>query len=178
MSAMLFARTKVPTFRSLFTQITPPASSSPSSSNTLSIGIRREGKNRWERRVPLVPDQVERLVKELGVTVYIQPSTKRVIPNEKYVQAGAIVTEDLSAADIIMGVKEVPPKDLIPEKTYMFFSHTHKGQPYNMIMLRNILQKVRFSSRCDRCQSLFSNYLFSFDSPFSCRKSDCLITNS
>ena len=41
-----------------------------------------------------------------------------------------------------MGVKEVPVKDLIPEKTYMFFSHTHKGQPYNMIMLRNIIEKV------------------------------------
>lgn len=76
------------------------------------------------------------------MTVYIQPSTKRVIPNEKYVEAGAIVQEDLSSADIIMGVKEVPVKDLIPEKTYMFFSHTHKGQPYNMIMLRNILEKV------------------------------------
>ena len=122
--------------RKLFTTI------SPSLSSTLAIGIRREGKNRWERRVPLCPDQVERLVKELGVTVYIQPSTKRVIPNEKYVEAGAIVQEDLSSADIIMGVKEVPVKDLIPEKTYMFFSHTHKGQPYNMIMLRNILEKV------------------------------------
>ena len=145
---------KIKSKRSLFTQITTPASSSPSN-GTLSIGIRREGKNRWERRVPLVPDQVERLVKELGVTVYIQPSTKRVIPNDKYLQAGAIVTEDLSAADIIMGVKEVPPKDLIPEKTYMFFSHTHKGQPYNMIMLRNILQKVCVLSCLFRVSSTY-----------------------
>jgi alpha-aminoadipic semialdehyde synthase len=52
----------------------------------LSIGIRREAKNRWERRVPLVPDQVERLTKELGCQVYIQPSTKRVIPDDKFVQ--------------------------------------------------------------------------------------------
>ncbi|KAJ3057713.1 hypothetical protein HK102_010918, partial [Quaeritorhiza haematococci] len=50
----------------------------------LSVGIRKEGKNRWERRVPLIPEHVERLVNEFGVKVYVQPSTKRVIPDEKY----------------------------------------------------------------------------------------------
>lgn len=29
----------------------------------------------------------------------------------------------------------------MPDKTYMFFSHTHKGQSYNMPMLQNILDK-------------------------------------
>lgn len=107
----------------------------------LSIGIRKESKGRWERRVPLVPDQVERLVKELGATVYLQPSTKRVVPDEKYAQVGAIVQNDLSCADIIVGVKEVPVDDLIASKTYMYFSHTHKGQSYNMGMLQAVLDK-------------------------------------
>ncbi|KAI8900382.1 Saccharopine dehydrogenase-domain-containing protein [Globomyces pollinis-pini] len=107
----------------------------------LSIGIRQEAKNRWERRVPLVPDQVERLVKELGATVFIQPSTKRVIPDEKYTAVGAILENDLSKADIILGVKEVPIPDLIKGKTYMYFSHTHKGQHYNMPMLKSVLDK-------------------------------------
>jgi alpha-aminoadipic semialdehyde synthase len=107
----------------------------------LSIGIRREGKNRWERRVPLLPDQVERLTKELNCTVFLQPSTKRVIPDDKFVEAGAIVTNDLSKADIILGVKEVPIDELIPNKTFMFFSHTHKGQPYNMKMLKTITER-------------------------------------
>jgi alpha-aminoadipic semialdehyde synthase len=49
--------------------------------------------------------------------------------------------DDLSKADIILGVKEVPVKDLIPNKTYMFFSHTHKGQKYNMPMLKAIMDK-------------------------------------
>jgi hypothetical protein len=54
--------------------------------NALSLGIRREDKNRWERRVPLIPEHVERLVKEMGVRVLVQPSLKRVIPDEKYAE--------------------------------------------------------------------------------------------
>ncbi|KAI8847219.1 Saccharopine dehydrogenase-domain-containing protein [Chytridium lagenaria] len=98
------------------------AASPPNPHKPLSLGIRREDKNRWERRVPLVPDHVERLVKELGVKVIVQPSTKRVIPDEKYLEVGAEVKEDLSEADIIVGVKE--------------------GQKYNMPMLKDILEKV------------------------------------
>jgi hypothetical protein len=52
----------------------------------LSLGIRREGKNRWERRVPLVPEDVERLTKEFGARVLIQPSTKRIVPDQKYIE--------------------------------------------------------------------------------------------
>ncbi|KAJ3217080.1 hypothetical protein HDU67_008549 [Dinochytrium kinnereticum] len=117
------------------------AASPPSNRKPLSLGIRREDKNRWERRVPLVPDHVERLVKELGVKVIVQPSSKRVIPDEKYQEVGAVIKEDLSEADIIVGVKEVPTDKLIPDKTYLFFSHTYKGQKYNMPMLKNILDK-------------------------------------
>ena len=43
-----------------------------------------------------------------------------------------------------MGIKEVPVSQLIPGKTYLFFSHTHKGQRYNMVMLNEILsRKIR-----------------------------------
>ncbi|KAJ3105261.1 hypothetical protein HDU97_008284 [Phlyctochytrium planicorne] len=117
------------------------AASTPLTRKPLSVGIRREDKNRWERRVPLVPDHVERLVKELGVKVIVQPSSKRVIPDDKYVEAGAEIKDDLSEADIIVGVKEVPIDKLIPDKTYLFFSHTYKGQKYNMPLLKNILDK-------------------------------------
>ncbi|KAJ3196917.1 hypothetical protein HK101_007282 [Irineochytrium annulatum] len=117
------------------------AAAPPHTGKVLSLGIRREDKNRWERRVPLVPDHVERLVKELGVKVIVQPSSKRVIPDEKYAEVGAVISEDLSKADVIIGVKEVPTENLIPDKTYMFFSHTYKGQKYNMPMLKNILDK-------------------------------------
>ncbi|KAF8953537.1 hypothetical protein BGZ52_008945 [Haplosporangium bisporale] len=106
-----------------------------------SVAIRREGKNRWERRAALTPEAVEKLIKETGIAVYVQPSTKRIFSDDKYRAAGAIIQEDLSVADIILGIKEVPVKDLIPGKTYVYFSHTHKGQPYNMPMLQDVLDK-------------------------------------
>lgn len=111
-----------------------------------SIAIRREGKNRWERRAALTPEAVEKLIKETGIKVYVQPSTKRIFTDDKYRAAGAIVQEDLSPADVILGIKEVPVKDLIPGKTYVYFSHTHKGQVYNMPMLQDVLDKVRCSN--------------------------------
>ena len=107
----------------------------------LSIGIRREAKNQWERRVPLSPNHVQKLVQS-GVKVYIEPSTKRIFSDREYANYGAILTQDLSAADIIVGVKEVPVPHLLPNKTYLFFSHTHKGQPHNMPLLNAVLTNV------------------------------------
>jgi alpha-aminoadipic semialdehyde synthase len=112
-----------------------------------SIAIRREDKNRWERRAALTPEAVEKLIKETGIKVYVQPSTKRIFTDDRYRAAGAIVQEDLSPADVILGIKEVPVKDLIPGKTYVYFSHTHKGQEYNMPMLQDILDKVHYPRR-------------------------------
>lgn len=57
------------------------------------------------------------------------------------IQAGAILHHDLSSADVILAVKEVPIKDLLASKFYFYFSHTHKGQPRNMPMLKAILEK-------------------------------------
>ncbi|KAI8139537.1 Saccharopine dehydrogenase-domain-containing protein [Fennellomyces sp. T-0311] len=106
-----------------------------------SLGIRREDKSRWERRAPLTPEAVRDLVNQTGARIYVQPSTKRIFPDSAYAKAGAILSEDLSAADIIVGIKEVPESKLIPDKTYVFFSHTHKGTPKNMPMLKDILDK-------------------------------------
>jgi alpha-aminoadipic semialdehyde synthase len=59
-----------------------------------------------------------------------------------YTKAGAIITEDISKADIILGIKEVPEASLLKDKTYLFFSHTHKGNEKNMPMLQSVLDKV------------------------------------
>ncbi|PIC37692.1 hypothetical protein B9Z55_016231 [Caenorhabditis nigoni] len=107
---------------------------------TPTIGIRRETVNAWERRAPLAPTHVKRLTKS-GVNVLIQPSNRRAYPIQDYISAGAIVREDLSEAHIIMSVKSVPIDQLIPNKTYAFFSHTIKAQQDNMEMLDTILQR-------------------------------------
>ena len=105
---------------------------------TKAIGIRREDKYEWERRAPLTPSHVARLV-QAGVEVYVQPSALRVFPEEAYREAGATVQEDLSPCSTIVGVKEIPLDFFQKGKTYLFFSHTAKGQPYNMPMLKRMM---------------------------------------
>ncbi len=102
------------------------------------IGIRREDKNRWERRVPLTPEHVAELCR-LGLDVAVQPSPVRIFPDEAYRRAGAQVTEDLAACGLVVGVKEIPLPRLHARTAYGFFSHVIKGQPGNMPMLRRLM---------------------------------------
>jgi len=105
-----------------------------------SIGIRREDKDRWEARVPLVPDDVALLTGSSSAEVILQPSALRVFTAAEYERAGARLDEDLSACDIVLAVKEIPHELFRPGRTYAFFSHTIKGQPYNMDMLRRLVE--------------------------------------
>lgn len=104
------------------------------------IGIRREDKNEWERRVPLAPRHVRELVHQ-GFEVHIQPSTIRIFKDEDYIDAGAKVHENLSGCNVVFGIKEFPSHFFHDGQANMFFSHTIKGQKYNMPMLQKILDK-------------------------------------
>lgn len=103
------------------------------------IGIRREDKNKWERRVPLVPSDASELQIKRGMQVLVQPSAVRVYTDDEYHSAGVQVVEDLGPASIILAVKEIPVHLLLPAKTYVFFAHVAKGQPHNMPMLRRLM---------------------------------------
>lgn len=104
------------------------------------LGIRREDKNKWERRAPVAPQHVAALVKQ-GIKVIVQPSSRRVFTDEEYRAAGAVLSEDLSECVAIAAVKEVPQKLLLPGRTYIFFSHTIKAQPAGMPLLDDVLAK-------------------------------------
>jgi len=104
------------------------------------IGIRRENKNKWERRVALIPSLCKKLI-DNGIRVIVQPSKLRCFTDKQYAEQGCEISEDLSEASVILGVKEVPLNLLFDNKTYFFFSHTLKGQPHNMPLLREILKK-------------------------------------
>ncbi|KAJ8920057.1 hypothetical protein NQ315_011711 [Exocentrus adspersus] len=104
------------------------------------IAIRREDQSIWERRAPFSPNHVRKLVKS-GVKVIVQPSNRRSYPMQAYLNAGAIVQEDISEASVIFGVKQVPVDQLIPDKTYCIFSHTIKAQETNLPLLDAILEK-------------------------------------
>lgn len=108
---------------------------------SFTIGIRREDKNRWERRAPLVPGDVAELIGVHGLSVVVQPSNLRAFPVGDYLQEGAQVDEDLSGCATIFGVKEVPSQLILPQKTYVFFSHVIKGQVHNMPMLRRLMEQ-------------------------------------
>ncbi len=104
------------------------------------IGIRREDKSRWERRVPLTPRKMRELRETSGVEFLVQPSPVRVFRENEFEQAGAAVRDDLTPASVIFAVKEIPAKHFEPGKTYIFFAHVIKGQPYNMPMLKRMME--------------------------------------
>jgi alpha-aminoadipic semialdehyde synthase len=106
---------------------------------SLYLGIRREDKNQWERRVPIIPKHVKELKQKHGIETIVQPSSIRVYPNESYEKIGAKVQDDLSKCKTIFAIKEIPIDFFEPKKTYIFFSHTIKGQKYNMSMLRKMM---------------------------------------
>jgi len=105
------------------------------------IGIRREDKNEWEKRVPLVPDDVRWLKEKHGIRTIIQPSAIRTFSDDEFRRAGAELSEDLGRAGTVFAVKEIPASMFRRDKTYVFFSHTIKGQAYNMPMLKTMIER-------------------------------------
>jgi len=106
---------------------------------SFTLGIRREDKNRWERRVPLVPKHIKELNKKYGIKTVIQPSEIRVFSEREYEDVGAQVQDDLSMSSVVFAVKEIPVDFFERGKTYVFFSHTIKGQEHNMPMLKKMM---------------------------------------
>ena len=104
------------------------------------IGIRREDKNEWEARVPIIPKDVQKLVNN-GIDVALQPSPIRIFSDQEYINVGAIISEDLSSCSVLLAVKEIPVEFVEKGKTYVFFSHTIKGQDYNMSLLQKMIDE-------------------------------------
>lgn len=103
------------------------------------IGIRKEEKNEFEKRTAISPSLTKKIVADYGGKVLVEKSSLRIFKEEDYKKAGAEIVDNLSKADVIFGVKEVPIESIIPGKTYVFFSHTVKGQKHNMPMLKKII---------------------------------------
>ena len=104
------------------------------------IGIRHEDRYLLERRAPLTPRHVARLVSEHQLKFIVQSSGKRVFSDDEYQNAGAQVVHDLKKANIIIGIKEMPEHFFEENKTYVFFSHVTKGQSHNMPMLSRMME--------------------------------------
>lgn len=109
----------------------------------MKIGIIREGKVPPDARVPFTPEQLRQISEKYPVelTFLVQSSSFRSYSDDEYRAQGIEVVEDISQADYLFGVKEVPIDKLLEDKTYFFFSHTIKKQIKNRDLLRSILHK-------------------------------------
>jgi alanine dehydrogenase len=103
------------------------------------IAVVREEKNPPDARVPLTPPQVAEL-RARGIDIVVQPSQGRTFKDHEYADLGVPVVEDITDRDLLLGVKEVPVDKLIANKTYCFFAHVAKEQPYNQKLMRAFLE--------------------------------------
>ncbi len=108
----------------------------------ISFAIIKERKNPPDRRVVFSPEKCQEVIQSFPeAEIMIESSDIRVFTDKAYEMQGLSVMNDISEADVMLGVKEVPIDALIPKKKYFFFSHTIKKQPYNRDLLRAILNK-------------------------------------
>ena len=105
----------------------------------MKIGILRETKLPIDSRVAFTPKQCAELINIYPkISIVVQSSTSRCFSDEEYQLEGIEIVDDITDCDILFGVKEINVENLIPSKTYLYFSHTIKKQPYN----RNLLKKM------------------------------------
>lgn len=108
----------------------------------ITFALIKERKNPPDRRVVFSPEKCQEVIRKFpDARIIVEASDVRIFPDEAYRNAGFELMEDISEADVMLGVKEVPVDTLIPNKKYFFFSHTIKKQPYNRKLLKAILAK-------------------------------------
>ena len=100
----------------------------------MTIAILAESYSPWERRAPIVPNDVDS-------RMIVQPSRQRVFADSEYEARGATVSEDVSAASVLVGIKPLPAEAVLPDKTYALFPHVIKGQAENMPLLHACLAR-------------------------------------
>ncbi|WP_344977146.1 NAD(P)-dependent oxidoreductase [Compostibacter hankyongensis] len=106
------------------------------------IALIREGKIPEDNRVAFTPRQCAWIQQHYPrVRLTVQPSPSRCYRDGEYRQAGISLQEDITDCDILIGIKEVPAEQLVPGKTYLFFSHTRKQQPQNRALMQALLAK-------------------------------------
>ena len=108
----------------------------------LRIGLLRERKKNADERVAFTPAQCAKINEAYPyIKIVVEPSPIRCFSDGEYRAEGIELTDNLEHCDVLMGIKEVPPAYLLPGKTYFFFSHTKKKQPYNQGMMQELIKK-------------------------------------
>lgn len=112
------------------------------------VGILREGVDkRGEKRTAITPKNAKHII-DWGYRLLVEPATdpytgsiKRAFDDIQYKKTGAEIVNKLTEAKVIFGLKEINTDKILENKTYLFFSHTHKGQTKNRKMLKRLAEK-------------------------------------
>ena len=107
----------------------------------MKIGLLKEEKIPEDKRAALTPSQCADLVERYPFIEFVVKSNNyRCFSDDMYISEGIRVVKDLNDCDVLLGIKEVPVTSLIPNKTYLFFSHTIKKQEYNRSLLLKMIE--------------------------------------
>lgn len=107
----------------------------------MKIGLIKEGKTPPDNRVALTPQQCTFVERLFPAKIIVEPSPNRCFSDSEFEDEGIMISKNMRDCDYLLGIKEVPIEQLIPEKTYFFFSHTIKKQVHNRPLLQAILDK-------------------------------------
>lgn len=109
---------------------------------SLTFALIKERKSPPDKRVVLTPEQCVLFKSRFPeARLVVESSDIRIFSDDQYRALGIEVLDDVSIADVFLGVKEVPISSLVEEKSYLFFSHTIKKQPYNQGLMQAICAK-------------------------------------
>ena len=107
----------------------------------MKIGLLKEEKVPFDKRVVLTPEQCRRVkLRYPNIDLVVQRSAFRCFSDDEYASKGIRLVDDISDCDVLLGIKEVCKASLVAGKTYFYFSHTIKKQPYNRELLRRMIQ--------------------------------------
>jgi alanine dehydrogenase len=88
----------------------------------INIGIIKEGKIPADNRVALTPAQckwVQETYPECKIVV--QRSESRCFSDREYALSGITLKDSLEDCSVLIGIKEVPPHQVVDGKKYLFF---------------------------------------------------------
>ena len=102
--------------------------------------LRKEHKNKWERRTPLTPDAVNNL-NEINLRIDVESSDVRIFEDSQYQISGLQMYNTPDNHQLIIGIKEPPVDSIQKEQVHLCFSHTMKGQDYNMPLLQKFIDQ-------------------------------------
>ncbi len=108
----------------------------------IKVGVLKETKSPPDKRVVVSPERAKEILEKFpNVELFVQKADNRCFRDEEYSDLGINLVDSVADCDILLGVKEVKIDSLIPNKKYLFFSHTAKEQKYNRPLLKAILEK-------------------------------------